>query len=440
MTKNNLEPGVPRLGTIFDGNPNTPETRSTIELTKQGIKLSVTWSTDATNVYARWFKPRNYFQDDPEDATYIYEVPSKLSFRDSKGTIQLIGCRNAGWHEDISHGFGAGTILARYAILGVSEEPDYQKVHGLSSDIVGLRSWVGIESVKRTITYGPEKNTAVVNLDASESIPIPSKEHIRLVPGWDLSDEGDVTRLEDRLRVQTMHDGPVTWGEHLEDHGKIRDLLNISLWKSHGLKISKVINEDHREEIGQGGAKAYWKEVRATVSNLSSSDKHPFHLIKYSDIGPEGLARWIDLSTDFSRAINPAVSMHRLKGVDAEVQLAQISISLEALGYLIFMRDDSLSESEARDKRFKDRLVRIGDDIGSVLPFDVDNWAQGTANAYNGVKHANRALPDFLDMVNRTRESCLAFRIWIALELGVDAEQLKKRLEWEPQARPYELA
>lgn len=72
-----------------------------------------------------------------------------------------------------------------------------------------------------------------------------------------------------------------------------------------------------------------------------------------------------------------------------------------------------------------------------VLPFDVQAWAERTADAYNAVKHANRSLADPIDMVNCWRESVLIFRIWIAQDLGVTLTDLAKRLQSEPQSSPY---
>lgn len=446
MTKNDLVLGVPRLGTIFDGNPDTPETRATVELTENGVKLSITWSSDGTEVYGRWFRPRNSFfalEDESNIPDESFKIPSTLNFHDSAGAIQLIDCHSAGWRQSgMGNGFGLGTAFARHAILSTSDRHDYQKVHALSSEVVGLRSWLGITSIHEKQNFSPTTRSASIRLEKAESIVLPKKDHISLVPGWKVSrdDSHHVIKLENGLTIQTDYEKPMTWEDHLIHHGKIRDLLNVSLWKNHDLKISAVKNRNYCEDDGRGGSQAVWKEVRSSGSFSTAEVKAWRHLINYSDLGPEGLTRWMDLSEEFERAINPALTMHRLKGADPEVQISQIGICLEALGYLILMRDDEMPEEKAKKTRYITRFQRIGRDIESVAPFDVGDWARGTVEAYNGVKHANRALPDFLEITNRVRESCLAFRIWIALRLGVDAENLKERLRVDPQATPYELA
>lgn len=72
-----------------------------------------------------------------------------------------------------------------------------------------------------------------------------------------------------------------------------------------------------------------------------------------------------------------------------------------------------------------------------MLPFNGGAWAAATADAYNAVKHANKPLPDPVDLANRWRESVLAFRIWLALELGVEPDVLNARVERDRQIHPY---
>ncbi|WP_177191246.1 hypothetical protein [Flavimobilis marinus] len=42
-----------------------------------------------------------------------------------------------------------------------------------------------------------------------------------------------------------------------------------------------------------------------------------------------------------------------------------------------------------------------------------------------------------MDLANRWRESVLVFRIWLALELGVEPDALKARVERDRQIHPY---
>jgi len=59
---------------------------------------------------------------------------------------------------------------------------------------------------------------------------------------------------------------------------------------------------------------------------------------------------------------------------------------------------------------------------------------------YNSVKHANRASPEVLSMLNGMRESLIVFRLWVAGRLGADSRQTLLRLKQDPMSQPYELA
>ncbi|WP_091418810.1 HEPN domain-containing protein [Arthrobacter sp. OV608] len=83
-----------------------------------------------------------------------------------------------------------------------------------------------------------------------------------------------------------------------------------------------------------------------------------------------------------------------------EVQLTQISISLEALGDLIFLGKDAKSESAAGGIYFKRRLDRIIQEVPGLLPVIDAMWPHRMADTYNAVKHANREFPQMVDVAN----------------------------------------
>ena len=64
-------------------------------------------------------------------------------------------------------------------------------------------------------------------------------------------------------------------------------------------------------------------------------------------------------------------------------------------------------------------------------------WAKEMTRAYNGIKHANRDLPEELDLLNRWMESVVVVRAWVARELGVQPEAVKRRLELDPNAARF---
>lgn len=75
----------------------------------------------------------------------------------------------------------------------------------------------------------------------------------------------------------------------------------------------------------------------------------------------------------------------------------------EALGYLLMLRG-GVEEKRATRANLLVRFERILKDLGDCLPFDGSAWAEVTVVAYNGLKHANRAAPDEVDVMNARAE------------------------------------
>jgi hypothetical protein len=60
------------------------------------------------------------------------------------------------------------------------------------------------------------------------------------------------------------------------------------------------------------------------------------------------------------------------------------------------------------------------------------DWPGRAADAYNGVKHANRQLPDRTTSLNVVRENILVFRVWVATMIGVSARYVSAALQVDP--------
>jgi hypothetical protein len=152
-------------------------------------------------------------------------------------------------------------------------------------------------------------------------------------------------------------------------------------------------------------------------------------------MGVEGIQRWFALREAFARALDPVITSRDINSGDHTL-LAHTGPGLEALGYLLMLRD-GMAEPTAARANLKQRFTRILDDLGDVLPFDGPTWVEETADAYNGIKHASRAEPDSLDVLNAWARSVLVVRAWVATQLGVPLDELKVRLVDDPLAAAY---
>ena len=211
----------------------------------------------------------------------------------------------------------------------------------------------------------------------------------------------------------------------------MRDLLAISRWRAETVTPTFACCPDdlQTDATDQPSTRPRWRKViyADTRSPMEESTRIE-HLIWWNELGPDGLVKWIKLRENFARAVDPAVSSIYLKNSIIEVQLTQIAIGLEALGFLIAMRDDGSTETQANALSFKQRLIRIAQDVPGVLPFASDTWAQTMSTAYNSLKHVNRPTQQLPIVANSWREGTLLFGHGLQLSWGLTTISLSRAL------------
>lgn len=437
---NELKLGDRRHGGLFDENPDTPNISATIERSEKGIYVSMHWDSQRNPEYGRWFTNDGFYTDqDSSQCRPDPACPSELIFRDSHGSMTLIGCRSAGYHTDFF--IGTGRISVDAAIIGASSL-SYAKINGLQCEVSGLRFWLGSTSIHQTHTLEEETGRQLIdiNLLSPEPIAIPDS-GLTFRPAYSKLRTLHSLEIKDLVHLENRTEGESSWHTHFSALWAIRDLLAISRWRSEALIAKRVMrSDDPLRGLTGNGVREQWRDIIDDTSNLVMEEKvTPAHLVQYTELRPEGISRWIKLREDFSRAFDPAVSSIYVENLSTEVRLTQMAIGLEALGFLIAVRDDGLSESGARHQIFKIRLDRIARDLDGVLPFVSSNpdWSQNIADAYNALKHVNRASPKAVEVANAWRECVLLFRAWIASELGVGHAALTQRVLQDPYIHPF---
>lgn len=436
---NELTLGTRRVGDFIDFDPDTPEVKVSLEHSDRGISITIPWSSD-DNPYASWFlrdSGINRISPRLEGPT----VPKKVLFHDSYGSVLLVGCYARGFHSNM-FGPGSGTLWARAAIMGVSEEADFENPHGLQTDVSGLRSWLGISSWKRIIEYEPQERRISIESINQPDIEVGEYNGVRLTLkfGYEVRHENDGDRqvLSNFARCVTRSSTPKSWAAHLKLHRAIRDLLVLSRWHEESCyEVSALRLDDPLRTSDEKPHGEQWRGVVIPGSETQTAPKgHRPHLFEYNELRSGGLLRWIALRDEFARALDPVISSIGLKSSTANTLLAHTGPGLEALGYLLMLRD-GVPKKEAKEAPLKKRFERILEDLGDLLPLDGQAWVDSTCATYNGLKHANRKEPDLIDVLNTWRECVLITRAWVANELGVPHERLKERLSNDPQRHVY---
>lgn len=435
---NELPLGTRRAGNLVDFDPRTPTVHVTLERSDQGICVRVPWSAP-DSPYASWFDTGLAPWRDPEDRAERL-VPRRLLFQDSHGSVTLIGCRARGFHADYS-GPGSGTVWASAAILGVDDDVEYDEPHGLQTAISGMREWLGVTSWDQELEWDGAGRSVTIRSLRVPAIEVGAFDGVglSLAPTWHMAfeDERDRRVLNDSVHCRTRAAVPVGWETHMERHLAVRDLLALSRWRPESCFELSVVHDDDVITTSDGTTHpAPWRRVVVPHDTPAAppSGYRP-HLIEFADLGAGGIARWIGLRDSFSRALDPLLSTVDL---DASPQtlLAQTGPGMEALGYLLMLRDGT-GPKKAADASLHLRLARVADDLGHTLPVDRDRWISATASTYNALKHANRRVPDPVDILNVWRECILVIRAWVALELGVARDDIASRLEHDPLRHEY---
>lgn len=436
---NELTTGTRRVGDFIDFDPNTPEVKVVLEHSDRGIGITVPWSSD-DDPYASWFlrdSSNLRIPPRPEGPP----VPKKVLFHDSHGSVLLIGCHARGFHSNML-GPGSGTLWARAAIIGVRDDLDFDNPQGLQTDVSGLRAWLGVSSWHEVRDY---EHRAIETTVRSLEVPtIEVGEHhgiqLALRFGWRIRHENDGDRriLTDYARCVTRSPEPAHWSAHLKLHHAIRDLLVLSRWHEESCHEAYALRIDDPLRTIDGKAHGeQWREVIVPNAEIQGAPKdHRPHLFEYSELGSAGLLRWIALRDEFARALDPVISSIGLRGTTANTLLAHTGPGLEALGYLLMLRDGT-PKKDAKNAPLKARFERILADLNGCLPIDSEAWVTLTCATYNGLKHANRKEPDPVDVLNAWRECVLVARAWVAVELGVAHKMIKERLSRDPQRHAY---
>lgn len=437
---NELLKGTRRTGDFYDTYEDTPEVKVTLERSDSGICVTVAWSSPEVP-YAAWFISDRSFLSGMESHAEPKPVPKRVLFHDSHGTVLLIRCRAHGFHANLG-GAGSGTLRARAAIMGVDEDKEFDRPHGLQTEISGLREWLGVTSWE--VRHERDDGSPKLILSSLETTKLKVGEHAGMTldfrSGWGLAPETGQDRrvLLDHLRCTTRSIEPLDWDVHMQLHKAIRDLLVVSRWYDESCIAVRALREDDPMTTLDGKSHGeQWRKVVVSNDERKPAPKgyHP-HLLQYQDLGLEGIGRWVALRNEFARALDPVISSIDLRNTTPQTLLAHTGPGVEALGYLLMIRD-GMENKKASKATLQARFERILADLGDCLPFDGPTWATQTVATYNALKHANRTLPDEVDVMNSWAESIMVIRAWIALELGTAMEVVKSRLADDRQPRQF---
>lgn len=434
---NALPTGERRIGRLIGDPSQVGAGDVVLERTEDGIVLQVTWPSPDAGPVPGWFRAEHdvfeLLAADPRPK----DVPRLLQFRDVKGTVTLIGCRKDGYSTK-SGGPGGGRIRVQHAVFGGREGCDFSTSIALRTTVSHLRNWIGasawVEYDSSEVLEYRRELSEDVELGRWGPVDIVLRPEARLAH----REESDLIELRTALLVETRARAPITWDRHLRAHTALRDLLIVSGWHAEERAIHAVQHPEDVHVYRDGDERMFWRKVSSSQEKTALRPRRRHHLITYEDLGPKGIRGWFGIWARLQRVIDPIVSSIDMRNVTPVALLAQVGPGVEALGYELSRRD-GLSRKKAGEVILRNRLKRILADVNGVLPFDGSDWVTRMVSTYNGIKHANRDMPDALDVLNVERECVLVVRAWCALQVGVEPETLRERIRRDNQSRPWVL-
>lgn len=246
--------------------------------------------------------------------------------------------------------------------------------------------------------------------------------------------------VRESLTLQSVVKQARSWGEHLQLHVGVLDLVSIAAWRNCAFRSVHVSRADDPSKV-KGVTCDRWNEVVTHVlpgEDLTDCGGH--FLFSYDNMTQGAVDKWFRLRDDYSRALDYLLRILR-SGHTWSIQSAIMSaIALEQLGYLIEIKKNGGGKLNGRDQlSFNNALTVVLDDM-TVIPFGVegvDDWKERCNRVYMGAKHGDRDEPDHLTALNTLRENLLVLRYWVAQQLGVSGDVLNQNLTWDPLANKW---
>lgn len=426
--------GTPRLGVMIDGGGSAEapvamflDNGSSLELT-----LVVDHAVPLSERYERWWGHNVLYMDDPDRTRRSYEPPRSLGFRDSYGTLVLVGCRSTD-SRTASGASGHGKLVANFAVID-GRWLDYEQINGLRSDAPGVAAWTRMSGIRVDVQRDHRRRAKSVRMDLESpaDIRLASAMNLGMHVHWRTDNPRGRSSAEEVVQVQTLVRDRRAWDDHLDLHGAVLDLAAISAWEPFGFNSIEVQIDNDRVRTG---AETYsdpqWRKV-ATHRLIKHEpwEKEPRFLFPFANVGPRGVKRWLRVRRDYKQVIDALVRVLYSDDRWSLGSVVQSGIALEALGYLIDIQKNHGAHLNSREQiNFKPGLHVILDDMAVVPLDDPEAWIERSDAAYMSAKHVDRAMPDSLDLINTLRENLLVLRFWIGLQIGVPAATLKDLLQ-----------
>lgn len=398
-----LRTGDTHTGLLVDGQDGTPYIGAALRFDqRQGVVVEIPFLHEQGE--AQFAEVDAWFSQQSPPKNLILRVPG--------GQMLLVDLK---WRStSIRSGVSLGTIAPAETLLGKRDVPleTPLAMTEVRSSIDGLRRWTRFSSVET------EPHTDEHGRVQRLTIEVQSGEEV----GWQQGDatmkfvsEWGTEHLDDARAGISVLDTAVLlssfptsrpFADHLEEQRKVVNLLTLVAGTGIFFRRHRV-GGPHIGSFAAGGGgsvRVHRAELVSTQTYRDYAQPTPSKrdldslLTRLSDVGAEGMARWGAEWERWKRFILPAAGVLGRRGAFAEDIITSLSMSFEAAGKIIGVRDgerDTYGRGRPATATYVYRCLNVLDvSWGQVAPHHV-GLAKAIAKTYNSIKHSDDS--DFPD-------------------------------------------
>lgn len=400
MTVEKLPFGKSLAGLLVDGVTGTPYAGSTLRMDEpNGPVIEVPYIQD---------EPTGQFE--PVQAWFSTRTPPEnMLLKTAEGDVSLFEVQWLGHSMKIGHGVSLGKLRPTEIALA-QRKADLSTpllVSEVRSHIDGLKEWSGFNAINHESETDDNGlvQKVVVEVASLDSVEWSQGDAtMTLQTDWrtanpETADDPSFGIFE-WVVLDSKFAEPAPFFDHLVEQRKVVHLLVLLFdgaihFRKHHVRDKTfavrygngLIHYPFVELISRRTVREY-AEMRPTKADL----QHP--LVSLRQLGPDALTRWAKEYETWRRFILPTVGVLGRRGVFVEDLVVSLSMSLEAGGHLIGVREgEEVTHSKSGRTTTATYVYRClhsldvdwGEHVESLV-----GLARAAANTYNSIKHFDR--------------------------------------------------
>jgi hypothetical protein len=386
-------------GLLIDGVEGTPYVVATLTLTpERGLLVEVPYMMSAG--VEQFASAKRWFESD--------SLPNAFQFKGDDLEVTLYGCRVSGRTRHFGRDLAVGRFVAESVVVGRRAIDQPFDVETIRSRIDGLREWTGFtatEIERHTNDYGVIRGLTIRVESTAEVSWAQGAASMSIGTDWEGREPSGGVGVDEWVTLSSTFDPPQPPAVHVATQRVVRDLLVLVFgtplrFRHHEVQDSSMPSPQYFE-----GAPIHLPFLDLVVRETtwdhyqpSSTDNARERPVASADsFTADALAKWADMHEEWSRAIQPLVSLLNREWFTADDVIVGANISLEAIGHLldpvegehVTYRDPKRPKSATTTTYVLRALHAVPADL-TRFRFSIVGLARLVADTYNSIKHYNR--------------------------------------------------